>query len=55
MKKNATTEDIVKAASAELGYPSLKDKQLLVISEFHDVFTALPTGKFMLWLLISSL
>ena len=47
MEKN---EDIVKAVSAELGYPSLKDKQLLVISEFvsdHDVFAALPTGEFM--------
>ena len=40
----------MKAASAELGYLSLKDKQLLVINEFvsdHDVFVALPTREFM--------
>ena len=40
MEKNATIEDIVMAESAELGYPSLKDKQLLAITELvsgHDV------------------
>ena len=48
MEKNATIEDIVKAASAELGYPSLKDKQLLVITEFVSGHDALPTEEFML-------
>ena len=40
-------EDAVKTASAELGYTSLKKKQLEVITAFlsgRDVFAALPTG-----------
>ena len=36
------------AASADLGYPSLKDKQLLVITEFESGHDALPTEAFML-------
>ena len=37
----------MKTASSELGYASLKDKQLAVVTEFlsgRDVFAALPTG-----------
>ena len=46
--ENATIEDIVKAASAEQGYPSLKDKQLLVMTEFVSGHDALPTEDFVL-------
>ena len=40
-------EDAVKTASAKLGYMSLKQKQLEVVTAFlsgRDVFAALPTG-----------
>ena len=43
----AEVHSTVKAVCSELGYPSLKEKQLLVITEFlsgRDVFAALPTG-----------
>ena len=41
MDKNATIEDIVKVVSVVL--PLLKDKQLLVITEFVSGLDALPT------------
>ena len=47
MAQDKAIDKAVRMATAELGYASLKDKQIQVVTEFtsgRDVFAALPTG-----------
>ena len=47
MAQDEAIDKAVRMATAELGYASLKDKQIQVVTEFasgRDVFAALPTG-----------